>query len=238
MGAFWRRSLREELIGRDLAMEDVSIGHAVALLDIHRTEHLASDHGVGEIGGELGQRRNDAVGHLVFHLIGPRAALEAIGRILAEHRDRMFTRGRDRGISGGLHVCLDVGLARELAMCSILVRLLYPVGRGTDLARARVLQGWRCAWQAGEAGQLLQRNVDFDHRAIGLERGDAFEKVLIQVSIGAELQESSFGIGVREDRPGAYLFATLQAHPFGATIVHEQACDALVGADRHALHLR
>ena len=39
--AFGRGSQREELVGRDLAVEDVAVGHAVTLLDIDRAEYLA-----------------------------------------------------------------------------------------------------------------------------------------------------------------------------------------------------
>jgi len=93
--AFRRRAQREELIGCDFAVEDVAVGHSVSLLDVHGAEYLAMQDGIGEIGGELGYGRNNAIRHLVLHLFRPFAPPQVIGRVLTEHRHQVLARRRD-----------------------------------------------------------------------------------------------------------------------------------------------
>src|SRR5581483_2900071 len=40
-GALWGWSQREKLVRGDLALKDIAVGQAIALLDIERAEHLA-----------------------------------------------------------------------------------------------------------------------------------------------------------------------------------------------------
>src|SRR5579883_1924744 len=91
-GALRGWAQREKLVRGDLALKDIAVGQAVALLDIEGTEHLAIEDRVREIGRELGHGSDDAIGHLILHLLGPRAALKMVGRVLAEHRDGVVAR--------------------------------------------------------------------------------------------------------------------------------------------------
>src|SRR5579883_2928314 len=76
-GALWGWSQREKLVRGDLALKDIAVGQAIALLDIERAEHLAVEDRVGEIWRELGHCGDNAVGHLILHLLGPCAALRS-----------------------------------------------------------------------------------------------------------------------------------------------------------------
>ncbi len=52
-GAFGRRAEREELIGCDFAVKDITVGHPIAPLDIEGAEDLPVNDSVGKIGREL-----------------------------------------------------------------------------------------------------------------------------------------------------------------------------------------
>lgn len=144
---------------------------------------------------------------------------------------------RDGRVGGRLHVCFDIGLLREAAVHSVLVGVLYPVGRWSNVERAGMLQAGRCAGETLEAGQFFQRDIELDDRALRLEMRDAFEKAFIQFGIRAELQEGAFGIGVRENRPGSHLFAILQPHAFGLAVMHQYLGDRRIGANHRAVRL-
>ncbi len=101
---------------------------------------------------------------------------------------------RNRGIGRGLHVCLDVWIPRELAPRSVFIGLLHPIGCWADLARSGVLQARRGARETFEARQLFQRNIDFNHGALGLKARDAVEEIFVEICVGAELQESTLRV--------------------------------------------
>src|SRR5262249_26835550 len=98
--AFGRWTEREELIRGDLAMKNISIGQAVTLFYIYRTEHLAINDGVSEVRRKLGHGSNDPIGHLVFKLLGPFLAFQMVRRILAKHGDGMISCRGYRWVSG------------------------------------------------------------------------------------------------------------------------------------------
>src|SRR6202011_5222724 len=125
--------------------------------------------GVSEVGSELAYSGDDAVGHLVFHVLRPLTSMQVVGRVLAEHRDGVVASGRDCGIGRRLHIGLDVGLLREATMHGIFIGILYPIGRWTDIERTGVLQPWSCTGEALETGQFFQRDIELNHSALGLE---------------------------------------------------------------------
>src|SRR5579884_1287208 len=124
---FWRGAQGEDLIWRDLTLEDIAIRQPIALLDVNRAEHHAVDHGVSEVRSNLGHRSNDTVGHFVLHLFRPLPALEMIRRILAEQRGCVEACWGHRWVSCRLEIAFNVWLLRELPSQRILICLLNIV---------------------------------------------------------------------------------------------------------------
>src|SRR4051794_41976921 len=89
-----REAALQQLVAEHLAVEDVPAGQPEARLELARAEREALDDPVGEAGARLGEARDGRVGGG----LGVDAGREA----LAEQRQDVAARGRERRGGGGL----------------------------------------------------------------------------------------------------------------------------------------
>src|SRR5204862_5874634 len=80
--------------------------------------------------------------------------------------------------------------------------------------------------------------IKLDHSAICLEMSNAFKKSLVELRIGAELQERPFCFCIGKDGFCAQLFAILQSHTFGASVMYQDFLDRGIRAYNGTMSLR
>ena len=135
--------MKQQLLRRQLAVEDVALGQAELLLQIPRGEHLAEQDGLLEPRTVLGQR----VDHGIAERLAPlrpilRTLLDVVRSVLDETGDDVLTRRRHARIDEGRNHDVEVGSLGEVAVLGLVVRLFEIVdarGNGdvaTEVTRA------------------------------------------------------------------------------------------------------
>src|SRR5262249_29050138 len=113
----------EELLERELALEDVALGEAPLTLEVERRDDLPVQDEVLQVRGVLGERVDDGVAELLL-LVVP-AALQVVRRVLDEAREDVLARRRDGRIRQARYDDVDIGARREAPVLRLVVRLLH-----------------------------------------------------------------------------------------------------------------
>ena len=184
----------EQLLERELALEDVAFGQSQLAFEIERRDHLPADDDVLDVGREFGDGVDDVVAEL-FPLLVPRAFFQLVGRVLHEARHHVLARRRDRrvGQAGNHHV--DVRPARVAPVLGIVVGALHVIDAGRN--RNCAAQMLPFSGHAGEVGQRIEREVHLARRAAVFVALHFLAEVVGQVLGVDHLQEREVGIDAR-----------------------------------------
>src|SRR5262245_24554654 len=101
-GVAGHRTVEEELLERQLALEDVALGQARRALDVERRLDVAMEDDVADVRGELGDPVDDRVAERLA-LVVPRPELgrQLVGRVLDEAADHVLAWRRHRRVDQG-----------------------------------------------------------------------------------------------------------------------------------------
>lgn len=93
VGIVWHGALEKQLVGPELALEDVALRQIDDLLDVRRGEQLGVDHVIREAGREALDGVEHGPAEIVF-LVRPASTPQLIRRMPAEQIDRVLAGGR------------------------------------------------------------------------------------------------------------------------------------------------
>src|SRR5689334_19606873 len=119
-------AVEEELLQRELALEDVAFGQPGGAFDVERGLDVAVEDDVVDVRRELGDPVDDRVAERLA-LVVPRAELrsELVRRVLDEAADDVLAGRRHRRVDERRDDHVDVGLAAEPVVLGVVVRLLH-----------------------------------------------------------------------------------------------------------------
>src|SRR5262245_53528063 len=224
------RPHEEDLVRRDLAVEDVPAGEPEALLQVPGREHLAVHDRVADVRRVLG----DGVDHDVPELLAlllPVALPQVVRRGLEEYRAAVEALGAERAVVDARDRDVAVGPARVPAVLSLVPGALEVLERGSDVHHALVLEADLGAGDGLPVRELREHQVDLGRGALDAEIPDVAEELRLELALVHELQEGALRIGVREHERGVDLLAARERHAADASVAAEDPRDLRVGAD-------
>ena len=138
-----RGAQEEQLLERQLALEDVAFRQAEVALDVERRQHLPVQDDVLDVRRVLRDRVDDRVAERLAVLVPAALFLQVIRRVLHEARHHVLARRRDRRIGQARDHHVDVGLARVAPVLRLVVGALHVVDARRDRHRAAQVRGRR-----------------------------------------------------------------------------------------------
>ncbi len=224
------RALEEELVGGELALEDMTLRQADDALDILRQEDLHGDDLAGESRRELVHDRHDIADEIVA-LDRPVAVLQRVGRVAAEEVDDMLAGRRQRAIDDGRHHRGDEGLLRVPAVFGVVIGALEIVDVGREMHVGRIVEPGLRLVESAVARRRLGRDVDLERRREGAEAGDVGEELGREVTGCDELLEERLAVGIGDHCLRREDAAVACAHARRPSVFDDDLGDRRVGHD-------
>src|SRR6185369_456901 len=158
------RTVEEELLERQLALEDVALGQPGRPFDIERGLNVAVKDDVADVRGELGDPVDDGVTErLALVIPRPELGRQLVRRVLDEAADDVLAGRRHRRVDQGRDDHVDVGLAAEVPVLRVVVGGLHVVDRRAEADRAAEMLAR--AGQTAEVRQAVDGEVHLARRA-------------------------------------------------------------------------
>ena len=221
----------EQLIHRELAVEDVAADQAELLLHVVGPDHLAVDHRVAEVRRQRRVAVDRAVG-VGLQLLAMRLLVPLVRHPLAEHREDVHALGRQSLVDRRRDRAVDERTDRRAMLeVGILERALGVVARQAQLDRAGVVVLQVRAGVRGEVRQLAHRHVDLHDARARLPVLDVEHEVLGQVGAIHQLEERDLGMHAAHHDRRAQFLAGVERDADGAAALDQDAFHPRVGAD-------
>src|SRR5689334_5306501 len=204
----------EELLERQLALEDVALGQAELALDVERREDLPVLDDALDVRRVLRDRVDDRVAERVAFLVP--VALQVVGRVLDEARHDVLARRRERRIGERRDDHVDVRAAREPSVLGVVVRTLHVLDGRRD--RDRAAQVGSRTGHALEVGERVEREVDLPRGAAELVALDVLDEVAGELLLADHAEKRQARVDARGDGLRRDLLAALEDDAGGAAV--------------------
>src|SRR5215212_6956327 len=222
----WGRPHVEELLGRELAVEDVPPDEPDLLLHVVRPEHLTVHDRTLEVRRQL----SVAVDHTVrvcLELLPVGLLRPFVRDPLRKERHYVVPLRAERAVEDRGYDAVGERPARRLSAPRVLESLLYVVnGVGQLYGPAKVLPP---TGVGGEIGQLRECKVDLDDPAAGVPPLDAPNELLGQLFASELLEEGDPRVRRRHHEVSLQLLAALEHHASYAPVPLQNTLDRRVG---------
>jgi hypothetical protein len=157
------RTQEEQLLQRQLSLEDVAFRQAEVALDVERRQDLPVQDAIPDVRRVLGDRVHDRVAERLPVGVPASLFLQVIRRVLHEARHDVLPRWGDRRIGQARDDDVDIRLARIASVLRFVVRALHVFDARRDRHGAtQMMAGSR---QAREVRQPVERHVHLAGRS-------------------------------------------------------------------------
>ena len=217
-------------------MEDVAADQAEDALQIHRRQHLSSQHRLLETRRVLVDRRDHQVGDFVAMVVPAAATGKFRLHLLAEQAGDMLSGRRQRAVQGGGNQHLDDRLARPATRTRIQVGAVHIVQvRRHDDASGQMIPFTR---QRSEIRQARQGHVHAQRAGTAAPVGHAFAGRRRHRCWRHQALVQQLRIDVGDHRPRMQGFAGFCEHADGTArlaidLLYQHLAHARIGADFH-----
>src|SRR3954470_6261690 len=199
------RARKEQLLERQLALEDVAFRQTELAFEIEWRHHLPMQNDVADVRCILGDRLDHRVAERLA-LVVPSPRRQLVRRVLHEARQNVFAWRRDGGIGQRWNDHVHIGTARKLAVLRLVVGALHVIDARRD--RDRAAQVRTLARLAGKVRQRIQREVHLPRRSAVLVPANLLHEVGRQLARAVhQAQERQVGIDARQHHVRGQLVA-------------------------------
>ncbi len=223
VGPSRRRAQAEELMQRQLPMEDVALSQAHLAVHIPRGQHLSMQDRPKEVWRILSQRIDDGVPERLALGLVPASVQIGRGVLDEDRHDVLPGRGHARIDHGGQDD-VHVGPPGEPSVLGIVVCPLQVIDAGADGDGAA--QVGAHAGEAREVGELAQGQVHLARRPPDLEAPDGVDEIVGKILGLDHLEEGPFGIQCRDHDGRSDLVPVLEGHTHSLAVLHDDLGDA------------
>src|SRR5579872_569315 len=160
VGEVRRRALEEQLVDRELAVKDMTVGAANEALDVRRYQHLHGDDVLAEAWSELLERIEHELGEFLPVILPARSISQGIGSMTAKQVEDVLARRSERAVHGRRGGHRHEGTLRVPPLLRIGIGLLQVGDIGRHMRIRRILEATQLAVERGELRQALAGNVE------------------------------------------------------------------------------
>ena len=214
----------EQLLGRELAVEDVAADEVVVVLHLVRADHLAVQDRLLEVRGELVVPVDDPV-RVRVELFGVRLLGPRVRHPLREQRHDVRALGAERAIEDARDAAVRERARRGPTLTGVDERLLEVRHRVAELDRTAVVILDVRARVGGEARQLGEREVDLHRAAAALPVLEVLDEVVGELTVVELAQERDLRMRGRNHGVGHELGSVHQRDTHDAAPLHQDALD-------------
>ena len=222
----------EQLLGRQLAVEDVAADQAVLLLHLVRTHDVAVGDRGGEPGRDLVVEVDQPVG-VRLELLGVRRLAPLVRDVLGEQREDVRAVGVHRLVERGRDDAVAEGQQRGPALAGVLEGALDELHGRRHLHRAGVVLGdaARSLGSAVKLGSSASARLILTTPERVFQRSMSATKSSGSSVRGRWSRKAIFGCRRGDDGRRGELFAVLEHDAGDAAVAGGHRLDACVGAD-------